>query len=34
MIEMPLEVLVLQGVVPKVFFDHNESVGILRESLL
>ena len=29
-IEMPSEVLVRQGVVPRVFFDHNESVEILR----
>src|SRR5438034_2392827 len=29
-IEMPSDVLVQQGVVPRVFFDHNESVEILR----
>src|SRR5437879_13007592 len=29
-IEMPSEVLVRQGVVPRVFFVHNESVEILR----
>src|SRR5207249_11127223 len=29
-IEVPSEVLVRQGVVPAVFFDHNASVEILR----
>src|SRR5436309_13532553 len=29
-IELPSDVLVQQGVVPRVFFDHNESVEILR----
>src|SRR5205809_7740962 len=29
-IEMPSDVLVQQGVVPRVFYDHNESVQILR----
>src|SRR5207249_10951292 len=29
-IELPSEVLVRQGVVPAVFFDHNASVEILR----
>src|SRR5207245_11699192 len=29
-IELPSEVLVRQGVVPAVFFDHNASVELLR----
>jgi hypothetical protein len=29
-VEVPSDVLVQQGVVPRVFFDHNESVEILR----